>query len=125
GLFRIVLEILLQAFVTFARHCEVAGENVVKRWNVSGTLDRRMAAQRENSTAGPANVAEKKLQDRSRTNDLHSLGMLRPTHRVTNRRCFLRTRCSNQRVRDLVKKRRRNAADFLHDRRCVAGEMSS
>src|SRR5438876_10885833 len=84
GLFCVVLKILLKGFVTFARHGQVAGKNIVKRRNVSGALDRSVTAQRENSTAGPANVAEKKLQDRSRTNDLHSLGMLRPTHGVTN-----------------------------------------
>src|SRR6266516_54285 len=68
GLFCVVLKILLKGFVTFARHGQVAGKNIVNRRNISGSLDRSVNAERENSTAGPANVAEKKLQDRSRTN---------------------------------------------------------
>src|SRR5262245_47708803 len=51
--------------------------------------------------------------------------MLRPTEGITNCRCFFRTRGSNQCVRNLVKKRRRNATDFLYHLRRVAREVAA
>src|SRR5215510_6709519 len=44
--------------VTCFRHCEVAGKQVVERWNVRRALDRRMTAQRQNPAAGPADVSQ-------------------------------------------------------------------
>src|SRR4029077_1621883 len=40
--------------------------------------------------------------------------MLRPPERITNRRTLVRTRSSDQRLRNFVKKHRRSAANFLH-----------
>src|SRR5918912_2493441 len=50
--------------------------------------------------------------------------MLRPTNGIANRRRLIRTGCPDQRVRDFLEKRRRNAADLLHDFGRVAREMS-
>src|SRR6266550_5305967 len=50
--------------------------------------------------------------------------MLRPADCVTNRRRFVRARCPNKFVGDLVKQRRWNTADFLHHLRSVAREMA-
>src|SRR6266480_436726 len=50
--------------------------------------------------------------------------MLRPADCVTNRRRFVRARCPNKCVGDLVKQRRWNTADFLHHLRSVAREMA-
>src|SRR5438067_10215502 len=50
--------------------------------------------------------------------------MLRPADCVTNRRRFVRTRCPNKFVGDLVKQRRWNTADFLHHLWSVAREMA-
>ena len=42
--FRVIIEILLKPLVALARHCEVARKNIVKRWNIGRTLDRRVTA---------------------------------------------------------------------------------
>src|SRR5439155_3577287 len=51
--------------------------------------------------------------------------MLRPTERITNRRTLIGTRSGDQRVCNFVKKRRRNAANFLDHLWCVTGEVAA
>src|SRR6266487_4660266 len=51
--------------------------------------------------------------------------MLRPTERITNRRTLVRTRSCDQRVCNLVKKRRRNATNFLYHLRCVTSKVAT
>src|SRR5882724_385902 len=51
--------------------------------------------------------------------------MLGPAERITNRRALIWTGCGDERVRDLVKKRRRNAANFLYHLRRVTSEVAS
>src|SRR6266403_2404997 len=82
-----------------------------------------MTAQGENSAAGSADISKQQLQNRSRSNDLHALGMLRPADRVANRGGPLRARCSRETMRDFVKKVGRDTADFLDHLRRVAREM--
>ncbi len=48
-----------------------------------------MAAQRVHAAARPPDVAEQKLNHRRGANDLRSESMLRPAHRVDDRRDFL------------------------------------
>src|SRR5256886_12308991 len=45
-------------------------------------LDRRVAAQGHHARAGPADVPEQELQQRAAADHLHTVGMLRPGHRV-------------------------------------------
>ena len=121
--FRVVIEILLKRVIAFARHREIAGQNVVQRRNIGRSLDRRMTPERKNPAAGPANISKQQLQNRGRANDLHAFRMLSPTDGVADRSGPLRTGCSSERMRHLVKKVRRNAADFLDHLRCVAREV--
>ena len=51
--------------------------------------------------------------------------MLGPAERITNRRALIWTGCGDERVRDLVKKRRRNAANFLYHLRRVTSEVAA
>src|SRR6266403_2967518 len=51
--------------------------------------------------------------------------MLGPAERITNRCALIWTGCSDERVRDLVKKRRRNAANFLYHLRRVTSEVAA
>src|SRR4029077_4895161 len=51
--------------------------------------------------------------------------MLRPAQRITNRCALIWTGCGDERVRDLVKKRRRNAANFLYHLRRVTSEVAA
>src|SRR6266446_5546474 len=51
--------------------------------------------------------------------------MLCPAERITNRRTLVGTRSGDQRVRNFVKKRRRNAANFLDHLWCVTGEVAA
>src|SRR2546421_4551982 len=51
--------------------------------------------------------------------------MLRPTERITNRGALVRTGSSDQRIGNFMKKRRRNAANFLYHLRRVTGEVAA
>src|SRR6266404_6630326 len=51
--------------------------------------------------------------------------MLRPTERITNGRTLVRTRSSDQRIRNFMKKRRRNAANFLYHFWRVTDEVAA
>ena len=72
-----------------------------------------MPAQRHDAAAGPPDVAQQKLQDRRRADDLHALGLVRLADRVAERRRPLRAGVVGQRVGDLVEQLRRDAADLL------------
>src|SRR5207253_6513133 len=51
--------------------------------------------------------------------------MLCPTERITNRRTLVRTRSGDERVRNFLKKRRRNAANFLYHFWRVTSEVAA
>src|SRR6266478_802812 len=51
--------------------------------------------------------------------------MLGPAERITNRRTLVRTRSSDQRLRNFMKKHRRNAANFLHHFGRVTSEVAA
>src|SRR6266550_660572 len=51
--------------------------------------------------------------------------MLGPAERITNRCALIWTGCGDERVRDLVKERRRNAANFLYHLRRVTSEVAA
>jgi formate dehydrogenase major subunit len=61
-------------------------EQVVEGWDVGRALDRRVAAQGQDAAARPPDVAEQELQDRAAADDLGAGGVLRPGHRVGERR---------------------------------------
>src|SRR5882724_8434655 len=51
--------------------------------------------------------------------------MLCPAERITNRRTLVGTRRGGQRVRNFVKKRRRNSTNFLHHFGRVASKVAA
>src|SRR6266403_2561713 len=51
--------------------------------------------------------------------------MLGPAERITNRCALIWTGCGDERVRNFVKKRRRNAANFLYHLRRVTSEVAA
>src|ERR1700693_22643 len=104
GWFGLVGEMIGQRFfaAVAARHRQVAGQAIVERRNVGRTLNRSVTAQCENPAARTADVAEQKLQDGRGANDLNALGMLRPTERIADRCCLIRTRRSDERVRNFL-----------------------
>src|SRR6266478_5603834 len=51
--------------------------------------------------------------------------MLGPAERITNRCALIWTGCGDERVRNFVKKRRRNAANFLYHRWRVTSEVAA
>ena len=67
------------------RHRQIAGQDVVERRDVGRSLNRGVAAQRENAAAGPADVAEQQLQDRGGADDLHAGRVLRQADGVADR----------------------------------------
>ena len=84
-----------------ARHVQVAGQQVVERRDVGRALDRRVAAQREDAAARPADVAEQQLQDRAGADHLHAGRVLRPADRVADGRRAVAARVADQRLGDL------------------------
>src|SRR5438477_3895339 len=123
GFFCVLIKILLKRFIALARHRKIPGKNVVERWNISGTLNRSVAAQREYATTGATDISQQQLQNRRRANDLHTFGMLRPPHRVANCSGPFWAGCGGERKRDFVKKIERNTAIFLYHLRRVTVEM--
>ena len=83
-----------------------------------------MPTQRQNSAARSPNVPEKQLQDCSRTDDLHTLRMLRPSHGVTNRSSLLRSRGGSKRFRCFQKHFFRHSAIAFDHLRGVSREMT-
>ncbi len=107
-----------------ARHRYVAGEDVVERRDVGGALDVRVAAQGQDPTAGPPDVAQQQLEDGRGADVLNANGVLGPSHRVDERRRALRPRVRAQRLRHLPEVGPGDAADPLHDLRGVAVEVA-
>ena len=67
-------ELLQAVSVRFEkRHGQIAGQDVVKRRDISGTLDRSVAAQGEDAAARPPDVAQQQLKNRRGADDLHTL----------------------------------------------------
>src|SRR5262245_54366273 len=64
SLLRVVVDVVLEGFIAFARHGQIAGENVVERGNISGTLNRSVTAQGENPSARPSDISKQQLQNR-------------------------------------------------------------
>ena len=79
------------------RHGQIAGQNVVQRGNIGGTLNRSVSAQRQNAAAGPSDISEQQLQNRRGADDLHAVRVLRPADRVADGCGFLRCRTPSRR----------------------------
>src|ERR1700729_2394234 len=73
-------------FLEDRRMIYVSVNRVVERRNVSGSLDRGMTAQRHDAGARPAEISKQKLQQRTATDDLWSIRVLRPRYRIRKRR---------------------------------------
>ena len=76
---------------------------MVERWNIGRALDRRMAAQRHDACAGPAEIAEQQLEQRRAADDLRTVGVLRPGDGVRERRGALGSGVIEQRLRNFQK----------------------
>ncbi len=105
------------------RHRDVARQEVEQRRDVGRALDAGVPAQREDATAGPADVAEQGLQDRGGADVLHADAVVGPADGVTECRRALAPAVAGDRVGDLRELRRLDAADVLHHLRGVAGEV--
>ena len=55
---------------------------MVERRNIRRSLNRGVAAERHDTGARAADVAEQKLQQRAGADDLNAIGVLRPRDRV-------------------------------------------
>ena len=60
-------------------------DRVIERGHVRGPLDGGMPAQGHDAGAGTAEVAEQELQQRGAADDLRTVGVLRPRHRIGER----------------------------------------
>ena len=82
-----------------------------------------MSAQGEDAAAGPPDIAEQQLQDRRRANDLHALGVLRPSHGVADGAGLLRPGGIAEGFRNFVEQLLRNAGVAFDQFRRVAREV--
>ena len=106
-----------------SRHRNVAGQDVVERWNVGGSLDRGMTAEGEDPSTRTPDVAEEELEDRRGADDLHAGGMLRPSNRIADGTGALGSGGAAERVRDAQKRVAGDAADLLDHLRRVSRVM--
>src|SRR6059058_1980315 len=82
-----------------------------------------MAAECKNSAAGPPDISQQHLQNRCSANDLHTFGVLRPSHRVADCGSFFRSRSRTEDLRNFQKHVFRNSAISLDHLRRVAREV--
>ena len=83
------------------RHGEIAGKDVVERGYISRALDAGVSAQREDATAGPADIAHQQLQQGAGADDLWAFGVLGPTEGIAPSRRALASRVLGYRLRYL------------------------
>src|SRR5215831_19829210 len=83
-----------------------------------------MTAQGENPAAGPSNIAEQELKNRSSPDDLDAFCLLRPSDRVTNRCRLIGTGSTHELIRNSLKQFVRNAANRFNHFRRVTSEMA-
>ena len=105
------------------RHRQVAGQQVEQRRDVSGPLDRRVPAQRQDAPARPADVAQQQLQDRRGADVLHPHGVLRPADAVDERTGPFGSGVIGHQLADLAESIRRNPADLPDHLRGIPGEV--
>src|ERR1700757_3202963 len=60
-------------------HRQIAGKKIVESGNIGRALDGSMAAQRENSSTGPADISQQQLDDGRGADILDANRMLRPS----------------------------------------------
>src|SRR5713101_715942 len=82
-----------------------------------------MPAESEDASSRPSDVAEKQLKDRSRSNDLRTFRLLRPTQRIANGSCLFRARCRAKRLRNFQKPLAGNPAKPFNQLRRVSRIM--
>src|SRR6185312_9561438 len=82
-----------------------------------------MSAKSENAAARTSNIAEQQLQDRRRANDLHTRGVLRPAHGVTDSACLVRSGSCRKRLGDFQEDMLRHATLLFDQFRRVAREV--
>src|SRR5216683_5252183 len=82
-----------------------------------------MPAQSENASSRSSDVAQKHLKDRSRSNDLRTFRLLRPTQRIANGSCLFRARCRAKRLRNFQKPLAGNPAKPFNQLRRVSRIM--
>src|SRR5689334_2385807 len=107
-----------------ARLREVTWQHVVKGGNIGAALDAAMTAQRENTAAGAANIAEKALNDCRGTDHLYSGGVMGPADGITPGAGTLTTGVVQQSFSHLEKCFFRAATDPLDHLRRIGGVVS-
>ena len=118
------LDVRVEALVPVrVRHRQVPGQQVEQRRDVAGALDARVAAQRQDAAAGPADVAQEQLEDGRAADVLHADGVLRPAHRVAEGRGAVPAAVAQEQVRDLRELLLGHAAHLLDHLRGVPGEV--
>ena len=105
-------------------HGQITGQYVIQRRNVGRALNGGVTAQSKNPAARPPNISQQKLQDRRRPNDLHSIRMLRPAHRVADCAGLLWAGSRSERFRGLQENLFGDTAVALHHLWCVTGEVA-
>ena len=82
-----------------------------------------MPTQGENASAWPTDVAEQKLQNCGRANDLYARRVVRPSDRVTDAAVLSGPDASDKRLGDFSEHLPRNTAKLLHHLRGVTREV--
>ena len=112
----VMLDVAVEAAVVLdVRHRQVAGQDVVERRDVGRALDRRVAAQRHDPAARPADVPEQQLDDRRGADQLDARRVLRPADGVAERAGPLAARSSRRASRRRARNSSTRAAARVGD----------
>ena len=114
---------VVRPVVVRERHRQVAGQQVEQGGDVGRALDGRMPAQRHNPAAGPAHVAEQRLQDGRGPDVLHADRVLGPAQAVHERGGPVAARVLGDQPGHLAELLRRHAGHLGHQVRGVPGEV--
>ena len=112
---RLLLEVRREIRVGVAQRLgHVARQLVVEQLEVRGALDVRVAPERDDAAARPADVAEQELEHAERADVLHAVGMLGQVERVRDRPRLLGAGVAAVELGDLLELRLRDPAHALH-----------
>jgi hypothetical protein len=100
------------------------GKDVIQSGNIGRALNGGMSAQSQDAAAWTPDIAQQSCKNCRRADNLHTLGMLRPTYRVADRSGLFRSRSRNERFCCFKKYFFGDTAATFHHLRRVAREVT-
>lgn len=104
---------------------DVVGQFIEEARNIGCALDVRVSAKGDDTAAGTSDIAQQKLQDCGRTNNLRSAGMLREARCIYKGGSSFSSGISSEELRNFNDVRRTATANLSYGFRGVFFELSA